>query len=62
MSANPRENEACGAHPLGDAIPGSYFNYTCDDCMLPYMIVRDDYPDNEEGLQEVEKPSEDIPF
>lgn len=25
----------CGAHELGEAIPGSYFDYTCDDCMLP---------------------------
>lgn len=25
----------CGYHPIGDAIPGSDFDYTCDDCVLP---------------------------
>lgn len=30
-----QNQEPCGAHQLGDAIPGSYFDYTCDDCMLP---------------------------
>lgn len=29
------DRKPCGAHDLGDAIPGSYFDYTCDDCMLP---------------------------
>ena len=29
------ERKPCGAHPLGEATPGSYFDYTCDDCMLP---------------------------
>lgn len=27
--------QPCGAHKLGEARPGSYFDYTCDDCMLP---------------------------
>lgn len=31
-----RSENACGAHKLGEAIKGSYFDYTCDDCMLPY--------------------------
>lgn len=30
------DRQPCGAHKLGDAIRGSYFDYTCDDCMLPY--------------------------
>lgn len=29
------DREPCGAHELGESIPGSYFDYTCDDCMLP---------------------------
>lgn len=27
----------CGSHNLGDAIPNSYFDYTCDDCTLPVV-------------------------
>lgn len=30
-----RDENACGAHNLGGAIPNSYFDYTCDDCMIP---------------------------
>jgi len=29
------EQVPCGAHKLGEAIPGSYFDYTCEDCMIP---------------------------
>jgi hypothetical protein len=29
------DRHPCGAHEIGDAIPGSDFDYTCDDCMLP---------------------------
>lgn len=36
-----RDSNACGAHKLGEAIPGSYFDYTCDDCMLPYTLEPD---------------------
>jgi len=28
------KNKACGAHQVGEATPGSDFDYTCDDCML----------------------------
>lgn len=33
---NEQDADACGAHNIGEAIPNSRFDYTCDDCMLPY--------------------------
>lgn len=30
-----RSSHACGAHSIGEATPGTDFDYTCDDCMLP---------------------------
>jgi hypothetical protein len=31
----PDEQIGCGAHKIGEAIPGTDFDYTCDDCVLP---------------------------
>ena len=37
-----RNENACGAHNLGEAIPNSYFDYTCDDCMIPNSLEPSD--------------------
>ena len=46
------DQQPCGAHALGEAIPGSYFDYTCDDCMLqyPHLDPEDDpnYSENDD--------------
>lgn len=46
------DQQPCGAHALGEAIPGSYFDYTCDDCMLqyPHLDPEDDpnYPQDDD--------------
>lgn len=61
------DRNACGAHPLGEAIPNSYFDYTCDDCMIPYsldppdeLLLNDEHgrgnlPDFEEGTTQNQK-------
>jgi len=33
--SSQQDADACGAHSIGEAIPNSRFDYTCDDCMLP---------------------------
>lgn len=40
--SSQRDQDACGAHKLGEAIPGSYFDYTCDDCMLAGTLDPED--------------------
>lgn len=32
----PEDAQPCGAHKLGEAIRGTYYDYTCDDCVLPW--------------------------
>jgi len=43
------DREPCGAHELGETTPGSYFDYTCDDCMLPepHLDPEDDVENND---------------
>lgn len=56
-----RNENACGAHKLGEAIPNSYFDYTCDDCMLPYnhKDPEDDpnFKDDKENNKKRNKPN-----
>ena len=70
--SSQQDQDACGAHKLGEAIPGSYFDYTCDDCMLPFnhydppeindLIVSDDSKDDEKRNKKGQEPSETVPF
>lgn len=45
---HPEDYRACGAHKRGEAIKGSVFDYTCEDCVLQFN--EDDYPDNEKRV------------
>ena len=47
--SNQQDADACGAPKIGEAIKGSRFDYTCDDCMLPYNWL--DYDQSPEYLK-----------
>jgi len=71
--SNQRNADACGAHKLGEAIPNSYFDYTCDDCMLPanwldydqdpeYIKYHDNESNQERSRQVAQNEKTEPPF
>lgn len=58
-------SRGCGAHDIGDTIPGSTFDYTCDDCVLPDNHLEydesPDYYDSTNTSQRIRSDDEEPP-